>query len=129
MKLVLLSLGDDWHPSGSKIVLEALKSKDDRLRACGLETLARSQPSCLLAVLNNDLIDTLIRNGSRRPRSRVASPWRVTSGDQTRDRPRSAQDGLATVQVLVPASNASPKPAKASTASCAQATAPGPRTR
>ena len=59
--LVLMSLGDDWHPSASKIILEALKSKDDRLRAYGLETLVRAAPSCLRTALSDELVEMLIR--------------------------------------------------------------------
>lgn len=59
--LVLLSLGRDWHPCGGEIVLDGLRSRDPHLRAYALETLARTSPLAIPAVVDAEIIDHLIR--------------------------------------------------------------------
>lgn len=59
--LVLLSLGRDWHPAGGEIVLDGLRSKDAHLRAFALETLARTSPLALPSVVDEAILDRLIR--------------------------------------------------------------------
>ncbi len=59
--LVLLSLGRDWHPVASPIVLDALSSRDVHLQVYGVEALARTSPIALRRVLNGELLENLIR--------------------------------------------------------------------
>jgi hypothetical protein len=58
--LVLLSLGPDWHPVGSTFVLEALESKDARLRAYALEALLRTKPKALQSAASTELVENLV---------------------------------------------------------------------
>ncbi|MDP6519138.1 MAG: VWA domain-containing protein [Planctomycetota bacterium] len=59
--IALSSLGELWHPVGTPIVLEALESKDDELRAFGLEVLRGSLPELLPHVASHDLVERLIK--------------------------------------------------------------------
>ena len=58
--LVLMSLGSHWHPSGGEIVLDALRAKDKRLKAFGIEALRRTGNRVLNAVASKEMIDELI---------------------------------------------------------------------
>tara|TARA_R110002072_G_scaffold2288_15_gene18995 strand:- start:10177 stop:11508 length:1332 start_codon:yes stop_codon:yes gene_type:complete len=58
--LVLLSLGPDWHPSGSPFVLEALESPDARVRAYALEALLRTDPKALRAAASTGVVENLV---------------------------------------------------------------------
>ena len=57
---VLLSLNQWWHPAGVSMVLEALRAKDLRLCAFGVETLLRSDPALLPTLATPELLDELI---------------------------------------------------------------------
>lgn len=63
--IVLSALGRHWHPAAADIVLDALNSKDARLRAFALETLRRSDPETLGAAARADLVDNLVRKQLR----------------------------------------------------------------
>lgn len=58
--VVLLSLNQWWHPAGVSMVLEALRAKDLRLCAFGVETLLRSDPALLPTLATPELLDELI---------------------------------------------------------------------
>jgi hypothetical protein len=58
--IVLLSLGSDFHPSGAPIVLEALQSKEARLRPYAVELLLHMRPDALRKVATPELVDELI---------------------------------------------------------------------
>jgi hypothetical protein len=58
--VVLLSLNTWWHPAGTTMILEALRDKDDRLNAFGLEALLRADAELLPKVVSVDLLDELI---------------------------------------------------------------------
>jgi hypothetical protein len=63
--LVLLSLGRSWHPRGAEIVLASLEDGDERLRAYGLEALARTDSANLRQVVGEELVQELIRKQYR----------------------------------------------------------------
>jgi hypothetical protein len=58
--IVLMSLGGDWHPAGVPAVLDALRSKDERLVAYGLEALRGMEDEALRQVATAELVDELI---------------------------------------------------------------------
>ncbi len=58
--VVLLSLGEKWHPVGSRMVLQALRDKDRRLRAYGIEALLRTDPAQLPAAVSKELVEELV---------------------------------------------------------------------
>ena len=58
--VVLLSLGQYWHPAGNQMVLSAIRDTDARLRAFGLEALLRSDPELLPTLATVELLDELI---------------------------------------------------------------------
>ena len=58
--VVLLSLNRYWHPSGTAMILDAIHSKDRRLRSYGVETLLRTQAELLPSVVSSELIQELI---------------------------------------------------------------------
>ncbi|MBL8730413.1 MAG: VWA domain-containing protein [Planctomycetes bacterium] len=58
--VILLSLNAWWHPAGVGMILAALRDKDDRLNAFGLEALLRADPELLPKVASVDLLDELI---------------------------------------------------------------------
>lgn len=58
--IVLLSLGSDWHPAGVPVALDALRSKDERLVAYGLETLRGMDDEALRQVATAELVEELI---------------------------------------------------------------------
>ena len=59
--IILISLGNHWHPVGSEMVFDALRSKDRRLRAFAMETLLRTNPNVLKMVATSDLVKELIQ--------------------------------------------------------------------
>ncbi len=58
--VILLSLNTWWHPAGAAMILSALRDKDDRLNAFGLEALLRADPELLPKVASVELLDELI---------------------------------------------------------------------
>lgn len=58
--VVLLSLNHWWHPSGSAMIVAAVRDKDARLNAFGIEALLRSEPGLLPKVATPELLDELI---------------------------------------------------------------------
>lgn len=58
--VTLLSLNTFWHPAGAKMITAALKEKDARLVAFGLEALLRADPALLPSVATTELLDDLI---------------------------------------------------------------------
>lgn len=58
--VILLSLNTWWHPAGASMIVAALRDKDERLNAFGIEALLRSDPSLLPKVATVDLLDELI---------------------------------------------------------------------
>jgi Mg-chelatase subunit ChlD len=58
--IALLSLGTDWHPAGSAIVLQAMQSKDARLRPFGIEQLRRTDPRVFASVCTPELVAELV---------------------------------------------------------------------
>lgn len=58
--VTLLSLNTWWHPSGAAMITAALKDKDARLVAFGLEVLLRADPTLLPCVATPELMDELI---------------------------------------------------------------------
>jgi hypothetical protein len=59
--IVLTSLGDSWHPVGTKMILEALRSKDDEMKAFSLEALRGTLPTLLPHVASHELVDRLVK--------------------------------------------------------------------
>src|SRR5262245_33824430 len=53
--MILLSLGDDFAPVGSRIALAALKDKDERLQPYALELIRRMEPEAATQVANFEL--------------------------------------------------------------------------
>jgi Mg-chelatase subunit ChlD len=58
--LVLLSLGDDYHPTGAGMLADALRGKDDRLRAFGIEQVLRTGPRVVETLATPALVDALV---------------------------------------------------------------------
>jgi hypothetical protein len=58
--VILLSLNHYWHPAGSDIVLAAVREKDVRLRAYGVEALLRAEKDLLPNVVSPELLEELI---------------------------------------------------------------------
>lgn len=58
--VVLLSLNQYWHPVGNQMILSAVRDKDARLKAFGLEALLRSDPELLPKLATAELLDELI---------------------------------------------------------------------
>ena len=59
--IILLALGDHFHPNGGDMVLTAVKDKDRRLRAYGLETLKRANDDTLGSICDAAMMEVLIR--------------------------------------------------------------------
>jgi len=59
--VVLLSLNRHWHPAGAEMLVSAMRDRDPRLRAFGLEALLRSDESLLPQVATTALLDELIQ--------------------------------------------------------------------
>lgn len=53
--VVLLSLNECWHPAGNQMILGAMRHKDARLRAFGLEALLRSDAELLPKLATSEL--------------------------------------------------------------------------
>ncbi len=58
--VTLLSLNTWWHPAGASMITAALKDKDPRLVAFGLEALLRADPTLLPSIATTELLDDLI---------------------------------------------------------------------
>jgi hypothetical protein len=58
--VILLSLNTWWHPAGVGMILEALRDRDDRLNAFGLEALLRADTELLPKIASAELLDELI---------------------------------------------------------------------
>lgn len=58
--LAMLSLGDDWHPAGAAMLVEALRGKDVRLHAFAVEEVLRTGKRVLPCVATPELIDALV---------------------------------------------------------------------
>jgi hypothetical protein len=58
--VTLLSLNTWWHPAGAVMITAALKDKDPRLVAFGLEALLRADSALLPSVATTELLDDLI---------------------------------------------------------------------
>lgn len=59
--IILLALGDHFHPNGGEMVQTALEDKDRRLRAYGLETLKRANDDTLGSICDGEMMEVLIR--------------------------------------------------------------------
>ncbi|HJO26513.1 MAG TPA: vWA domain-containing protein [Planctomycetota bacterium] len=59
--IALSSLGENWHPVGTPMILDALESKDDELKAFGLEALRGTLPELLPYVASNKLVERLVK--------------------------------------------------------------------
>ncbi len=59
--IILVALGKHWHPAGNEMILDALRSRDRRLRAFAVESLMGTDPEVLKMVATTDLVDELIR--------------------------------------------------------------------
>ena len=58
--VLLLSLGPSWHPAGTPMVAQAVKDKDPRLTAFGIEALLRTDAALLPKLATVDLLEELI---------------------------------------------------------------------
>jgi von Willebrand factor type A domain len=58
--VTLLSLNTWWHPAGASMITAALRDKDPRLVAFGLEALLRAEPTLMPSVATSELLDELI---------------------------------------------------------------------
>ncbi|MFT4516093.1 MAG: hypothetical protein ACI91B_004815 [Planctomycetota bacterium] len=58
--VVLLSLNRYWHPAGNQMILAAVRDKDPRLKAFGVEALLRSDLELLPKLATMELLDELI---------------------------------------------------------------------
>ncbi|MFK7741369.1 MAG: hypothetical protein AB8H80_13720 [Planctomycetota bacterium] len=59
--VVLLSLNQYWHPTGNQMILSAIRDRDARLKAFGLEALLRSDKELLPKLATAELLDELIQ--------------------------------------------------------------------
>lgn len=59
--VVLLSLNEHWHPAGAAMLVSAMRDRDPRLRAFGLEALLRSDEGGLPSVATTALLDELVQ--------------------------------------------------------------------
>lgn len=62
----ILSLNQWWHPAGTPMLVDALRGKDNRLCAFGVEALLRSDDELLPMVATTDLLDELITHQLQR---------------------------------------------------------------
>ncbi|MEM7515731.1 MAG: vWA domain-containing protein, partial [Planctomycetota bacterium] len=60
--IVLLALGEKWHPVGASIVVSALQDKDPHLQAYGLAALQATDPEHLKMVATPELVQALIED-------------------------------------------------------------------
>jgi hypothetical protein len=58
--VVLLSLNQYWHPVGNQVILSAIRDRDARLKAFGLEALLRCDGELLPKLATRELLDELI---------------------------------------------------------------------
>jgi len=59
--IVLTALGEQWHPSASEMLEDAMGNRDRRLRAFALEALRRADDATLRAAASTKLVDLLIK--------------------------------------------------------------------
>jgi len=59
--VVLLSLNSYWHPSGTEMLIAAMRDRDPRLRAFGLEAVFRCDDALLPMIATTELLDELIQ--------------------------------------------------------------------
>lgn len=73
--VVILSLNGYWHPAGADMLVTAMRDRDPRLRAFGLEALLRSDAALLPKVATQALLDELVQRqlgvSNKRYRARV----------------------------------------------------------
>lgn len=89
--VILLSLNTWWHPAGVGMILEALRDKDDRLNAFGLEALLRADPELLPKVASVELLDELIgrqlgRNNAHQRERVLLALQRLAPGVEATDK-------------------------------------------
>lgn len=58
--VLLLALGKSWHPVGTTMIVQALRDKDPRLVAFGVEELLRTDAALLPKIATTELLDELI---------------------------------------------------------------------
>ena len=58
--VLLLALGKSWHPVGTPMIVQALRDKDPRLVAFGVEELLRTDAALLPKIATTELLDELI---------------------------------------------------------------------
>jgi hypothetical protein len=60
--IALFSLGTDWHPAGSAIVLAALQARDARLHCFGVEQLRRTDARVFASVCTQPVVAELVEH-------------------------------------------------------------------
>ena len=63
--IVLLSLGNDFHPAGAVPVVAALNAEDERLRPYAVELLRAMEASKLASVATPEVVDALVELASK----------------------------------------------------------------
>ena len=63
--VILLSLNQHWHPTGSTMIVQALRDRDKRLRAYAAEALLRAEQGLLPSIASAELIEELIKQLSQ----------------------------------------------------------------
>ncbi len=63
--IVLLALGERWHPNGVEMVIDALTGKERHLRAYAITALRETNPEHIHSVATPELIEVLIKTGLR----------------------------------------------------------------
>ena len=58
--IILLSLGNDWHPDGSAMLAEAIKGRDKELVPFGVETVLASNERVREMIATSDLMSALV---------------------------------------------------------------------
>ncbi len=124
--ILLIALGKHWHPAGTEMILDGLRSKDRRLRAFAVDTLLRTDPNVLKMVATGDLVDELIRKQfkirNNYYRSRILTILKRITTDCKSNEPskwtswwRKAKKSYAPAEWKPPASGKNPKREKRGT--------------
>ena len=71
--IVLLSLGNDFHPAGAAPLAAALRAEDVRLRPYAVEVLRGMEPAKLASVATPELVDALVEVVSKEKNDLFAS--------------------------------------------------------
>jgi hypothetical protein len=71
--IVLLSLGNDFHPAGAVPLTAALRADDVRLRPYAVEVLRGMEPRKLASVATPELVDALVELASKEKNDLLAS--------------------------------------------------------